>query len=403
MDEQVNQSSTQALPQKMVNRQDQDMVQANNSNSGNKSRFIKVILWLSLIGGILYLITAYHPQREEIIAKLSGFINGSNDQAAANQALISGAEQAITKVVGLGELLPISQVITLPAPFGAGDARIKDLLVAEGDKVQAGDVLVELDNQDAFQAAYHSAQANIKVKEAILEQVIASTKAAKLESKAALDISILLEKDSKKSFDRNKILYDRKVLSEELFDKARVSYASAVQATAQNRATYSRYDYDNLDQQPDIAVARQNLEIAKISLINAGLDLEKAVLRAPISGTILKINHYMGEKPGEKGVMTLGDVSQMMVKIEVYQTAIAKVHLGDAVEITAIALPSTLHATVTEIGNIVGRQNIIDRDPASNTDARVIEVIAVLDQNSSNLASNLTYLQVNAAITTRAE
>ncbi len=86
----------------------------------------------------------------------------------------------------------------------------------------------------------------------------------------------------------------------------------------------------------------------------------------------------------------------MTAEVEVYQTDIGKVAIGDAVEITADALAAPLTGTVTKIGLEVGRQTLIDSNPAANTDARVVKVTVTLDEKSSVLASRFTNLQVLA-------
>ena len=49
-------------------------------------------------------------------------------------------------VVGLARLMPQGDIATVAPPFGAGDARISEILVSEGDRVEAGDTVAVLDN-----------------------------------------------------------------------------------------------------------------------------------------------------------------------------------------------------------------------------------------------------------------
>jgi HlyD family secretion protein len=85
----------------------------------------------------------------------------------------------------------------------------------------------------------------------------------------------------------------------------------------------------------------------------------------------------------------------MTVELEVYQTDIRRVALGQPVSITTRALgPEPLAGRVTEIGLEVKRQSLIADDPAANTDARVILVTVTLDAASSARAAALTGLEV---------
>jgi HlyD family secretion protein len=48
---------------------------------------------------------------------------------------------------------------------------------------------------------------------------------------------------------------------------------------------------------------------------------------------------------------------------------------------------------VSAIGLEIGRQSITSSDPAANTDARVVDVIVVLDASSSERARTFTNLE----------
>jgi HlyD family secretion protein len=68
------------------------------------------------------------------------------------------------------------------------------------------------------------------------------------------------------------------------------------------------------------------------------------------------------------------------------------------VRVTSDSIPGQLHGTVDWIDSQVRRQQVINTDPTSNTDARIVEVHVALDQASSQKAAKLTNLQVTAVI-----
>jgi HlyD family secretion protein len=88
----------------------------------------------------------------------------------------------------------------------------------------------------------------------------------------------------------------------------------------------------------------------------------------------------------------------MTAEVEIYQNEIGRVAVGAPVEVTADALPQALHGTVSRVGLEVGRQRLIDADPAANTDARVVTVTVHLDPESIAIARRFTNLQVTARI-----
>jgi HlyD family secretion protein len=63
------------------------------------------------------------------------------------------------------------------------------------------------------------------------------------------------------------------------------------------------------------------------------------------------------------------------------------------VVISAAALSQDLTGVVSAIGLEIGRQSITSSDPAANTDARVVDVIVILDAASSELARTFTNLE----------
>ncbi|HSG53828.1 MAG TPA: HlyD family efflux transporter periplasmic adaptor subunit, partial [Paracoccaceae bacterium] len=121
-----------------------------------------------------------------------------------------------------------------------------------------------------------------------------------------------------------------------------------------------------------------------------------------ISGTILDIHATPGQRPPAQGIMEMGDTSQMMAEVEIWQDRISAVAQGQPVELVTVALGQTLHGRVDSIGLTVGRQGMISDDAAENKDARVIRVMVALDQPSSELAARFTNLEVIARIDTTA-
>ena len=71
---------------------------------------------------------------------------------------------------------------------------------------------------------------------------------------------------------------------------------------------------------------------------------------------------------------------------------------GQRVRISSDSLPHELLGRVDWVGMQIKRQNVINADPSSNIDARVVEVHVQLNRLSSQEATSLTNLQVKAVI-----
>ncbi|BBD68269.1 heterocyst specific ABC-transporter, membrane fusion protein DevB [Nostoc commune NIES-4072] len=91
----------------------------------------------------------------------------------------------IQKVAALGRLEPEAEVISLFAPLALDGDRIAKILVKEGDRVKAGQVVAILDARDRLQTAVLQAQQQVRVAQAKLAQVQAGAKAGEIQAQQA--------------------------------------------------------------------------------------------------------------------------------------------------------------------------------------------------------------------------
>lgn len=307
-----------------------------------------------------------------------------------------------TDVVGLARIMPEGDVSIVAAPYGAGDARIAEILVSVGERVAKGAALARLDNAAALEGAVLTAEANLAVREAGLLQTRATVMSSRDEAAATLDQAIAAASEAETSLRRTEGLFARGVATEATLDAARTAAEGARLAVTRARATLARFSAVALDDQPDVVVAARNVEAGRADLSRARLDLQRAVVVAPISGAILDINATPGQRPPAEGIMQMGDTGRMMAEVEVWQDRIAKVAAGQPVDLVSPVLGQTLLGRVAGIGLTVGRQGLISDDAAENKDARVIRVLVALDPASSAIAARFTNLEVVARIDTTA-
>lgn len=91
----------------------------------------------------------------------------------------------IQTVTALGRLEPEGEIINLTASTSTQESRIDQLLVKEGDSIQVGQVVAILDNRNRLEAALTSAQEDVRVSQARLEQVEAGAKSGDLAAQSA--------------------------------------------------------------------------------------------------------------------------------------------------------------------------------------------------------------------------
>jgi len=306
-------------------------------------------------------------------------------------------------VAGLGRLIPNGDVVTVALPFGAGDARISDVLVRAGDKVMKGDTIAVLDSLGQLEALVETAEANVAVRHATLDQTRDMVRASIAEAEASLQRSQAASDVARQAFDRTKSLSDRGVSSQAALDQALSVMVQAEREVERVSATLSRFTSDGLDAQVDVVVAARNLDSAKAELRRSKSDLSKAMVISPMNGTVLDVHVRAGEKSGEDGVADIGDVENMTAEVEIFQNQIGLVQVGQSVQIVADVFQQSLTGVVSEIGLEVERQTVTADDPAANTDARVVEIIVELDPASSDIAARYTNLEVVARIVVGSE
>lgn len=303
-------------------------------------------------------------------------------------------------VVALGRLLPVGEVVTVTTASGVRDARVASLNIAEGDRVVAGEIIAVLDSEPRFKAAVEAAERTVSLREAAFTQTLAAVRASRAETEAAIARAEAGRLRAEQDFERSKELVAKGYVTKATHDQRVAALHEAEREIERLKATLSRFYAEDIDGQPDVLVARRNIEAARSELNRAREDLDQAYVRAPFTATVLEVHAHTGEKPGDKGVVSIGNTDAMIAKIEVYQSQIGRVAIGDRVQLLAAALPERLTGQVSRIGLQVKKQSVIDSDPAANTDARIVEVIAVLDADSSRVAARFTNLQIEARIET---
>ena len=307
------------------------------------------------------------------------------------------ASQAVPGVVmGLGKLIPRGRVVTIATPFGAGDARIADLLVREGDTVAAGALLAVLDSAVTLRAALAVAEATVLAREALLAQTIVMVTTGRDDARAALLRAEIALRTTRRDLERATTLNARGDTTEQALDQRRQAFEQAAQDVARATAAQARYDGPDIAVQADVAAARANVVAAVAERDRARAELDKSMIWAPSRGTVLTLHAWPGERPGALGVMSFGDLADMVAEIEVYENEAAALALGGAASLVAVALPGPLAGRISRLGAEVMRQTLTDASPAANTDTRVIRVIVDLDAASATVAARLVNLQVTA-------
>lgn len=200
-------------------------------------------------------------------------------------------------------------------------ARVSQLLVQEGEDVTQGQVLLRLD-PSRYQAALDRSQANLSQAQAGVAQARANLIRAERQAERMASLR------------------------------------------ARDSLLVSRQDVENAE--TDLEVQQSLLDAAvfgvnqsRAAVEEARDQVSKTIIRAPISGRVTRLNVEEGEtvivgtmnNPGSL-ILTVSDLSVMEVVLEVDETDVPEIALGDSASVELDAFPDLVFpGTVTEIGN----------------------------------------------------
>lgn len=151
----------------------------------------------------------------------------------------------------------------------------------------------------------------------------------------------------------------------------------------------------------DLYKSQAELQKAIAELDKAKAELETAYVKAPSKGQVLNLYVKVGEKvTGSEGIMALGNTEKMIVVAEIYESDIQQVKIGQKAIIKSEnqSFDQVLVGQVSEIGWQIGNKRLLSINPSADVDVRVVEIIIVLDRESSDLVSNLTNAKVISTI-----
>lgn len=343
------------------------------------------------------------------------------------------------RVVALGRLQPEGEVIQLSVT-NAEDSRVNQILVSEGEIVEAGQVIAILQGFERRQRDLDEAQKTVALYQARLEQIRSGD--AKVSEIAAQESNIarleaqkrneMLEReaaiaDAKAALQQTQLTYDRNVelvaegaISQNALDEAKEALdraqASLEQRQAQLSTTVETLDAQIQQEQKnlstlqevrpvDIRVAQAELDRAKISVEQRQADLNDTQVKVPISGQILRINTQVGEQVNtQEGIVELGQTNQMMAIAEVYETDIRNVSIGQPTVLVSEygGFEGEVRGVVEHIGLQVGQRSLTDgaNNPTTNENTRIVEVRVRIDPEDSPKVASFTNMQVRVEIDT---
>lgn len=211
--------------------------------------------------------------------------------------------------------------------------KVVRLAVDEGQRVKAGDFLLQVDPRNV--------RSRLQVSEATLEQ----QKIALQQARTSLENARVNLKQAEEELTRQRALDKSALAVKQTLDQA------------ENMVALRRGELRNAEQA--VSNASQAIRRQNADLDSARHDLSRVTIESPIDGLITKRNVEEGETAmagftnnPSVVLLVVSDMSIIEAEVEVDETDIPNVQLGQVAKVTIDALPDrTFTAKVTEIGN----------------------------------------------------
>jgi HlyD family secretion protein len=305
----------------------------------------------------------------------------SHETSAAKAA--AAASRGPLLIAGPGRVEPSSEDIKIGSELSG---RLKLVKVEEGDAIRRGQVLAELENAD-YRAQVESARANVIAKEAALRKVVnGARRQERDEAWSSVNEAKAVMENSQSELRRRQELFSAGVVSREEMDRflreadvAKAKYESAVQRHAL---------VDDHAREEDRSLAEADLKLAQAQMDEAQARYEKTFIRSPIDGTVLRKHHRSGESVSNSStvpdpILTIGDRKTLRVRVDVDETDVSKVRVGQKAYVTADAFgKQKFWGSVVRVGQQLGPKNVRTDEPTEKVDTKILETLVELDPGS---------------------
>ncbi|HME00028.1 MAG TPA: ATP-binding cassette domain-containing protein [Terriglobia bacterium] len=305
---------------------------------------------------------------------------GQPSQPSQPDAEIATRAEDATMIAGPGRVEPGSEDINVGSEL---NGKLKAVLVDEGDRVRQGQVLAVLENDD-YRAQLAADEAQVKEKEAESRKVINGARAEeRREALASVNEAQAVMENTRTEMDRHQQLAREGVISrseaegyEREYNVAKARYDAAVQHHA---------FIDEPAREEDRSQAEAGVALARAQADADRARYEKTFIRAPLSSVVLRRYHRLGESVTNSfnapdPIFTLGNTRRLRVRVDVDETDVDKLRLGQRAYVTADAFGSRkFWGHVVRVGEELGRKNIRTDEPTERVDTKILETLVELD------------------------
>ncbi len=260
-----------------------------------------------------------------------------------------GNDRDVIRVSGNIEATDVQLSFKIPG-------RLQSRPVSEGDRVQKGQIVAELDRSDE-EVSVEQARSNVNYARAVLQELEKGSRTQEVEAaraelkraRAGQETAQAQLELARSDYERFSKLQEQGGISLRELEEYRTGYAVARSAygEADARVRAARQQLSLVEEGPrkeKIEQAASQLENAEKALKKAELSLSYTTLRAPMDAVVLSTAVEAGEylNPGTP-VMTIADLEHPWLRAYVAETDLGRISLNQVVEVTTDTYPGKVY------------------------------------------------------------
>lgn len=241
--------------------------------------------------------------------------------------------------------------------------RLAVLKVSEGQAVEPGDLLLQID-PSSYELAVQEAQAQIVALQAQLAQSERQRKAAEQLVQVAQQSTgqaVAKEVLAQSTYERMRPLAEEGYVTKERYDSVFTQYEEARSGVLMARSNELAAELSV----PSLDALRAELKAAQVRLEQAQLQLQRTQVRAPFAGRVVNCDIAAGMmvSPGE-ALFTLVDTTEWFVVANYREGDLKNIRMGDRANVRLLTLPDTVYGgTVVSLGHAVQTQDAYNFGP----------------------------------------
>jgi multidrug resistance efflux pump len=273
----------------------------------------------------------------------------------------------------------------------AASGVLKEILVHEGSRVQAGELIVVL-SCGPIEAEVQARDAQLRAAQAVLDRVIHGPRSEEITvAEAAVGYSTARAEEAQKTYERTQALREGiTVTTARILETLRDARVSAAQLT-EARAKLALLRAGSREEDVRDAEARRNAAAGQLEEVRARLD--QCSVRAPVNGVIIDVVSNPGQFMSlavPTPLLHLAPDGSLQVRAEVDSRDVQRVCAVQPATVTVDGLTTPpIHAQVVSINPVISTRTLFVAGK-ENRSSDVVQVILTIEGSRPNFPIGLS-------------